>query len=69
MDRSDGESIRSAEHRHGWNRKWQSRQIGAGPYDDFIHTDVSINLGNSGGPLINMEGEVVGINTAIFSRS
>ena len=45
----------------------KGRVIGAGQYDDFIQTDASINPGNSGGPLLNTKGEVVGINTAIFT--
>jgi serine protease Do len=47
----------------------RGRDIGAGPYDDFIQIDASVNKGNSGGPTFDMDGNVIGINTAIFSPS
>ena len=47
----------------------RGRDIGAGPYDDFLQIDAPVNRGNSGGPTFNVNGEVVGVNTAIFSPS
>jgi serine protease Do len=47
----------------------RGRDIGAGPYDDFIQIDAPVNRGNSGGPTFNVDGSVIGVNTAIFSPS
>ncbi|MGQ4272483.1 Do family serine endopeptidase [Terrihabitans sp. B22-R8] len=47
----------------------RGRDIGAGPYDDFLQIDAAVNRGNSGGPTFNLKGEVVGVNTAIYSPS
>ncbi|MGE7472384.1 trypsin-like peptidase domain-containing protein [Bosea sp. NPDC003192] len=47
----------------------QGRDIGSGPYDDFLQIDAAVNRGNSGGPTFNQKGEVVGVNTAIYSPS
>ena len=47
----------------------RGRDIGAGPYDDFLQIDAPVNKGNSGGPTFDIEGNVVGVNTAIYSPS
>ena len=47
----------------------RGRDIGSGPYDDFLQIDAPVNRGNSGGPSFNSQGQVVGVNTAIYSPS
>ncbi|WP_225874008.1 Do family serine endopeptidase [Terrihabitans soli] len=47
----------------------RGRDLGSGPYDDFLQIDAAVNRGNSGGPTFNLKGEVVGVNTAIYSQS
>ena len=47
----------------------RGRDIGSGPYDDYIQSDAAVNRGNSGGPTFNLDGEVMGVNTAIYSPS
>ena len=64
------QSVRPRRHRDRRHRLGQSgRDIGNGPYDDFIQIDAPVNKGNSGGPAFDADGEVMGVNTAIYSPS
>jgi len=63
------QSFRPWRNRDGGHCLGARRDIGAGPYDDFLQIDAPVNRGNSGGPTFNGQGQVVGVNTAIFSPS
>ena len=69
VGRRDGQPVRARRHGHRRHRIGLGRDIGDGPYDQFIQIDAPINPGNSGGPLFTQDGKVIGMNTAIYSPS